>query len=298
MSSLRLGVACAVLDDEGRILLSKRGDFNIWNLPTGRLDSHETLEQAAVREVQEETGVDVEIVRAAGLYFSAGRDRMNVLYTARPTGGTLKQQTRESRANKYFSPDDLPDDLFGGFMVHDALDTGTQLHILETPESQLRQLRFKLAVRWVRNLLSGHPEAPYPHFNVHASLAVRNPAGHILSLPDKDRNRILPGLIVNGKTAPWMQVQDFVRSRYDLYELRQAVPIWRGLWQNPASNTLEFIFLTDIQPVSSLVEDELAWTHPEHPDWWQGYRPYMHHIHVTGVDSVLSRLEDGTDIQT
>jgi hypothetical protein len=30
---LRLGVDCAVIDDAGQVLLSKRGDFNIWNLP-------------------------------------------------------------------------------------------------------------------------------------------------------------------------------------------------------------------------------------------------------------------------
>ena len=65
--SLRLGVMCAVIDDSGCLLLSQRGDLNTWNLPGGRLDPGETLEEAAVREVEEETGISAETERAVAL---------------------------------------------------------------------------------------------------------------------------------------------------------------------------------------------------------------------------------------
>ena len=59
MSFLRLGVQCVVIDDEERVLLSQRGDLNVWNLPGGRVDWRESLEAAAAREVREETGIVV-----------------------------------------------------------------------------------------------------------------------------------------------------------------------------------------------------------------------------------------------
>jgi ADP-ribose pyrophosphatase YjhB (NUDIX family) len=69
---LRLGVVCAVVDDEGRLLLSQRGDLGVWGLPGGRLDAGERLDAAAAREVLEETGVVVKVERAVGLYYLAG----------------------------------------------------------------------------------------------------------------------------------------------------------------------------------------------------------------------------------
>jgi 8-oxo-dGTP diphosphatase len=46
-----------VVDDEGRIVLVHRPKYDDWSLPKGKLDPGETWEQAAVREVQEETGL-------------------------------------------------------------------------------------------------------------------------------------------------------------------------------------------------------------------------------------------------
>jgi ADP-ribose pyrophosphatase YjhB (NUDIX family) len=120
MSFLRLGVACAVMDDEGRVLLSRRGDLNVWNLPGGRLDSGELLQDAAAREVREETGVIAQIDRPVGLYFWANWARLNVLYTAWPLGGDLQQRTVETRANQYFAPEDVPD-MPWSIMALDAL---------------------------------------------------------------------------------------------------------------------------------------------------------------------------------
>ena len=78
--SLRLGVACAVIDDEGRVLLSKRDDFNVWNLPGGRLDSSERMLAAVAREVREETGIISQIERPINLYYWAEFQRLNILF--------------------------------------------------------------------------------------------------------------------------------------------------------------------------------------------------------------------------
>jgi 8-oxo-dGTP diphosphatase len=55
-------VGAVVRDDAGRLLLIRRGhepSRGLWSLPGGRVEPGETLEQAVVREVREETGLDV-----------------------------------------------------------------------------------------------------------------------------------------------------------------------------------------------------------------------------------------------
>ena len=58
-----VGVGAVILDGD-RVLLIKRAHEPLkgqWSLPGGRVESGETLEQAIVREVQEETGLDVDV---------------------------------------------------------------------------------------------------------------------------------------------------------------------------------------------------------------------------------------------
>jgi 8-oxo-dGTP diphosphatase len=56
-------VGAVIRDEAGRILLIKRGHEpgkGLWSVPGGRIESGETDEQAVVREVREETGLEVE----------------------------------------------------------------------------------------------------------------------------------------------------------------------------------------------------------------------------------------------
>ncbi len=48
-----------VFDQAGRVLLQRRADDGIWNIPGGAMEPGETLEQTAQREVREETGLDI-----------------------------------------------------------------------------------------------------------------------------------------------------------------------------------------------------------------------------------------------
>ena len=78
--------AC-VRDDAGRLLWQQRSDFGFWGLPGGVLDLGESLPEAVVREVGEETGLEVEPVRLVGVYSSPDFD---VLY---PNGDQVQQVT-------------------------------------------------------------------------------------------------------------------------------------------------------------------------------------------------------------
>jgi mutator protein MutT len=66
---VRHAAACAVIfDSRGRILLQQRSDNGRWSLPGGAIEHGETAAAAVVREVEEETGLTVEVVRLFGVY--------------------------------------------------------------------------------------------------------------------------------------------------------------------------------------------------------------------------------------
>jgi 8-oxo-dGTP pyrophosphatase MutT (NUDIX family) len=70
---IAMGGACALFDDDGRILLVRHtyGRLN-WEVPGGGADPGESPDQTAIREIREETGLEVEIDRLTGAYYEAG----------------------------------------------------------------------------------------------------------------------------------------------------------------------------------------------------------------------------------
>jgi 8-oxo-dGTP diphosphatase len=72
-----LTVDCVVFDRDDRLLLIRRGHAPFkgrYALPGGFVDVGETVEQAALRELHEETGVEGKIVRLIGVYSDPKRD--------------------------------------------------------------------------------------------------------------------------------------------------------------------------------------------------------------------------------
>ncbi|MFC7828205.1 NUDIX hydrolase [Streptomyces sp. NPDC057375] len=98
-NSLVVAASAVVTDDQGRILLQRRRDNDLWALPGGGMDMSDSLPGTAVREVKEETGYDVEITGLVGTYtdprhviaYSDGevRRQFNVCFRARIVGGSL-----------------------------------------------------------------------------------------------------------------------------------------------------------------------------------------------------------------
>jgi ADP-ribose pyrophosphatase YjhB (NUDIX family) len=66
--ALRFSVTAFVQDSSGRVLLQRRSDNGFWNMPGGGVELGENLETATKREVLEETGLEVEVVRLIGVY--------------------------------------------------------------------------------------------------------------------------------------------------------------------------------------------------------------------------------------
>ncbi len=103
-----------------KILLIKRDTIpfkSYWGLPGGRVDPGETVEQTVVREVKEETGLDVEIIRKIGDYHEEGTQD-NVEYDYYPAcffvkviSDKLKRQENEIQEIKLFDFNDIPKNL-------------------------------------------------------------------------------------------------------------------------------------------------------------------------------------------
>lgn len=260
MSFLRLGVASAIFDDDGRILLSLRGDLHVWNLPTGRLDAHEPIEQAAAREAYEETGLHVNIERPIGLYYLEASQRLNVLFSGFALKGEPLAHTEEARANRFFWRTDIPQETFGTWMIADAVDEHLRaLHITRTPAAEMRTIRRKLAWRYVKNLLNGKPEPRHVRFEVRAVGIVWDAqAKQILTLPQR-RWRQLMSVVCTGKVAPWEALQAHVR-RYVPAPLTWE---WVGIWQSTETNTLDFVFAATAPPDLHEPLAQAEWTNAQ-----------------------------------
>lgn len=101
--------AAVILDGDKNILLVKAtyNRFHPWGLPGGGLEYGEHPEEAVIREVWEETHLNVCIERLL-LVSSWLPDRVGMYYLCIVTGGTFSPSDEVSEF-AYFSLDDLPD---------------------------------------------------------------------------------------------------------------------------------------------------------------------------------------------
>ena len=102
------------------ILLIKRDTVpfrGYWALPGGRSERGETVEQTIIREVKEETGLEVEIVRKIGEYHEEGiQDKVEYDYypacfLVKVIGGEMQRQRGEIQDLKLFSLQNIPENL-------------------------------------------------------------------------------------------------------------------------------------------------------------------------------------------
>ncbi|MDX6259444.1 MAG: hypothetical protein QOH84_1132 [Kribbellaceae bacterium] len=110
------GITGVVLDDAERVLLVRRADTGRWSLPAGILEPGEQPAPALLREIQEETGVEAEIVRLVsidtlppGSYPNGDQVQfLDLCFRCRPLRGEARVNDDESLEVAWFTLDDLP----------------------------------------------------------------------------------------------------------------------------------------------------------------------------------------------
>lgn len=110
-----------VLNAQNEILIQERTGGG-WGLPGGYLEFGESYEEAIVREMKEDSGLDVEIIRDLGLYddhyymsYANGDKVMNIAkaFLVRPIGGALSEAAKNETVQlKYLKFSQLPPIIF------------------------------------------------------------------------------------------------------------------------------------------------------------------------------------------
>jgi ADP-ribose pyrophosphatase YjhB (NUDIX family) len=124
-NSLVPGASAPVVDEHGQVLMHRRSDSGNWSLPGGIMDIGETLGECVIREVKEETGLDIELTGLLGIYtdpahviaYADGevRQEFNITYLGQVTGGTIVI-SHESTDVRFIDPTE-----FDHIPIHDTV---------------------------------------------------------------------------------------------------------------------------------------------------------------------------------
>ena len=110
-----VSVAAAIVDEGGQLLAVRRRDNGHWEPPGGILELDETIQAGLVREVREETGLEVELEALSGVYKNMRRGIVALVFRCRIVGGELRP-TQEAEQVSWLSPDDVQN-LMGLFVM-------------------------------------------------------------------------------------------------------------------------------------------------------------------------------------
>ncbi|MCK5211729.1 NUDIX hydrolase [Candidatus Parcubacteria bacterium] len=106
-ATFTIGVFAAIFDDENRILFCHRTDYDLWNLPGGALEKKEAPWVGVIREVKEETGLDVEVMDLTHISNNPIKDDIVFLFICKIIGGKITLNDEADKI-KYFAFGEIP----------------------------------------------------------------------------------------------------------------------------------------------------------------------------------------------
>jgi ADP-ribose pyrophosphatase YjhB (NUDIX family) len=114
----KVAVGAIVANEAGELLLIRRSDSGRWLYPTGWADVGYSAPEVVIKEVREETGIAVEVVRLIGVLdgMRLGLSKIplySLLFLCRPVGGTLTPHPLETLGAGWFARGALPADTLG-----------------------------------------------------------------------------------------------------------------------------------------------------------------------------------------
>lgn len=121
-----------ILIENEKILLVKQkvNDKRNWSLPGGKLEQGETIEQGIIREMKEETGLDVEIIRLLYLcdVSASNNTLLHISFLLKRVAGNIELPTNEFESNPIYDVEFIP--------ISDLLDYGFSERFLKLAENK------------------------------------------------------------------------------------------------------------------------------------------------------------------
>jgi len=103
-------VAGVVIERDDQYLLVQEKQeraYGLWNLPAGRVDQGDTIEQTAVKEAKEETGFDVELGKKIAIFHERAEEPVKHVFLATIVGGALTVPEDELLDVRWFSREEI-----------------------------------------------------------------------------------------------------------------------------------------------------------------------------------------------
>ncbi|SNS17092.1 ADP-ribose pyrophosphatase YjhB, NUDIX family [Anaerovirgula multivorans] len=122
IDNIHPGVAIIIFDKDKKVLLQKRADVGLWGIPSGHVEPGESVTEAAIREVKEETGLSICITRLIGVYSDPKSQVfkypngitthfITTYFEGEVIEGDINCSSNETLELRYFEIDELPTDI-------------------------------------------------------------------------------------------------------------------------------------------------------------------------------------------
>ena len=121
MPLIQCGASVIIVNEKGELLLQRRRDNGLWGYHGGSIEPGESCEEAAARELFEETGLIADELKLLGVF--SGKEyyyvypngdpvyNVDVVFVCSVYHGTVKADPEEILELKWYPPDQIPEDL-------------------------------------------------------------------------------------------------------------------------------------------------------------------------------------------
>lgn len=245
---MRIGAEGIVVNEMGEVLLILRDDSRTWATPGGSLEASELPTTGVIREVKEETGIQVQPVRLVGLYHRPD-DYLILSFRCLAVGGQLTP-SEESPQVGFHRTTSLPKPMFA--LHRERLQRGLA-HDGGRPYWGQQRLPFSVVAtraivygaKNLRRLARGGSWYQSPAvWNVAANAVIHDRDGAILWVQRTDHDLWnLPGGGCERREAPWRAA---VRETLEETGLKVALTSLSGVYVKPAKREMIFVFTASV----------------------------------------------------
>lgn len=103
----RLGAFGIIINQDNKVLLCHRRDYDLWNLPGGKVEDGENPWRAVIREIREETGLNVEITHLSGIYSKPDKNELVFSFVCQVLTGEIILNDEADKI-EYFDLEKIP----------------------------------------------------------------------------------------------------------------------------------------------------------------------------------------------